>query len=219
LTDTSNTAGTTSTGQQIGPTVTGSAAPSSGALTLAEAENYWIQAGGNPQAAQMAAAVADASSGLNPNITRTNPDGSVSVGLWLLPSNGTPPGSTDPVANARAAIQLSNNGTDWSQWCVAWSDNNCGLDGGTYLGSGSNALGSLASQLSPGSYNVIGATPSGNGTGASSASSTVGSSSTSSTSKYLLIAGLIGVLGIVYYYLRKKRPTGEGSEPQGDVGN
>lgn len=139
------------------------------AMTYSQVENAWIQAGGNPQAAAMAAAIADSESGLNPNASRSNPDGTTGVGLWLLPNNGSPPGSSDPVANARAAIQLSKNGTDWTQWCTAWSDNNCGMNQGTYLGSGANALGSLGTQLQPSSYNMFGSKPSGDGVGASSA--------------------------------------------------
>lgn len=184
---------------------------SSQGLTFADVENYWIQAGGNPQAAAMAAAIADASSGLDPGISRTNPDGTTSVGLWLIPANGTPPGSTDPMANARAAIQLSQNGADWQQWCVAWSDNNCGQQNGTYLGEGSNALASLGQRLSPASYNVIGSTPSGSGTGASTAtatSTTTGASTTSTGHKVIVVIGLIVMLLVVIYFIRSSRHQG-----------
>jgi len=174
-------------------------------LTYGDTENAWIQAGGNPQAAAMAAAVADASSGFDPNITRTNPDGTVSVGLWLIPKNGQPPGSTDPVANARAAVQLSGNGTDWSQWCVTWSDNNCGLDQGTYLGEGANALASLAQRLSPASYNVIGSTPSSTNQGASAAAAaTPGpSQGTGSKSSFILIGVLVLVVIVAIWLSRR----------------
>lgn len=187
-------------------------------ITYGDAKNYWIQAGGNPQAAAMAAAVADASSGLDPNITRTNPDGTTSVGLWLIPQNGQPPGSTDPLSNARAAKQLSQNGTDWSQWCVSWSDNNCGQDGGTYLGSGSNALGALGTTNSP--YNVIGSTPSGSGVGASAATSsstTTGASSSKSTTKttviYIILIAL-AVAGAIYFGKRSSQQPAEGVSPE-----
>lgn len=189
-----------------------------GGLTYPQVENIWIQAGGNPQAAAMAAAVADASSGFDPSITRTNPDGTTSVGLWLIPKNGQPPGSTDPMANARAAIQMSNNGTDWQQWCVAWSDNNCGQDGGSYLGDGSNALGSLAQRLTPASYNVIGSSPAGSGVGASSATSsgtTTGGQSSSGFSKVLLIIVLAGIAYVVVKVVRKR---GAGPPPETPVG-
>lgn len=176
-------------------------------LTYPEVENIWIKAGGNPQAAAMAAAVADASSGFDPAATRTNPDGTTSIGLWLIPKNGQPPGSTDPVANARAAIQLSENGANWQQWCVAWSDNNCGEDQGKYLGEGANALASLGQRLTPASYNVIGSSPAGDGTGASaatSASTTTGAPTTSKSHTVLLIAVLAIVVIVVIRVVRKR---------------
>jgi hypothetical protein len=181
-------------------------------LTFAQVENYWIQAGGSPQSASMAAAVADAESGLNAAANRTNPDGTIGVGLWLIPQNGTPPGSTDPLANARAAIQLSQNGTDWTQWCSSWSDNNCGQDNGTYLGSGSNALMSLGTQKSGASYNVFGSTPASTGVGASTATSnTAGSSTTGNAKSNYLLYGVIVVVVIVIIWAsqRKGQPTEE----------
>lgn len=187
------------------------------AMTYSDVENVWIKAGGNPQAAAMAAAIADASSGLNPNATFTNPDGSTGVGLWLIDKAGMPPGSTDPVANARAAIQQSKNGTDWKQWCVAWSDNNCGTQGGDYLGDGSNALGALQGKLGTSSYNVIGAAPTGSGTSASN----TGNTQTSNTStgsgkanKLFLIGGLLVVSAGIWYLLRKQRQTQGIPEPE-----
>jgi Lysozyme like domain len=184
-------------------------------MTYDEVENAWIQAGGNPQAAAMAAAVADASSGLNPATSRTNPDGTVSIGLWLIPQNGTPPGSTDPVANARAAVQLSGNGTDWSQWCVTWSDNNCGLDQGTYLGEGSNALASLGQKLTPASYNVIGSANTGSGTPAGSSTAGTSTPASSSSSHSLILIGLLVlVVAVVYFVSRRRAAAGDGTPGQ-----
>lgn len=183
-------------------------------LSYAQVAQYWVQAGGNPQAAEMAAAVADAESGLNPGTSNQK-----GVGLWVIPKSGTPAGSTDPTANARAAIQLSNNGTDWTRWCSTWSDNDCGCNGGSYLGSGSNALAALGQT---GSYSVAGATPSSSGTGASSASTTgtTASTGTSSSAKkiILLIAVVVIIIGIFMYTQRR---SGQGtpqsvSEPQAE---
>lgn len=197
----------TSTANGVSPNQTGG---SSGAgLTWSQVENYWIQAGGSPQAAAMAAAVATASSGLDPAITRSNPDGTTSVGLWLIPKNGQPPGSTDPLANARAAKELSQNGTDWSQWCVTWSDNNCGQDGGSYLGEGSNALGALGSTNQ--AYNQFGSAPAGSGTGASSAtsaSSTTGAPTGSKAHTVLLFGLGIIVIAAIYLFIRSRRVEG-----------
>jgi Lysozyme like domain len=181
------------------------------ALSFAQVENFWMQAGGSPQAAAMAAAVADAESGLNAAATRTNPDGTVGIGLWLVPQNGTPPGSTDPLANARAAVQLSQNGQDWSQWCSTWSDNNCGENNGTYLGSGSNALMSLGTQKAGASYNVFGSAPAGSGVGASTATSGLGgnSTTTSSKSKYLAFAVIILIIVGIWFFSRRKKTEQE----------
>src|SRR5215472_7499005 len=184
---------------------------SSKGLTFADVENIWIQAGGNPQAAAMAAAVADASSGLNPASSRSNPDGSQSIGLWLIPKNGMPAGSNDPMANARAAVQLSQNGTDWSQWCVTWSDNNCGQENGTYLGEGSNALASLGQRLTPASYNVIGSSPAGSGAGASTAtetSTTTGASTQSKGHSVVLLLALVVIVFLIVYFIRRSREQG-----------
>lgn len=181
-----------------------------GGMTFDQVENAWIQAGGSPQVAAMAAAVADAESGLNPSASRTNPDGTTSVGLWLLPANGTPPGSTDPLANARGAVQLSQNGTDWTQWCSTWSDNNCGQNGGTYLGAGANALMSLGTQAS--SFSSFGSAPAGNGVGASSATSSstsTGGTTTSSNKKILVIAVVLVLVGILFYVTKKNQGTEE----------
>lgn len=180
--------------------------PQSPAMSFAEVKDIWVQAGGNPRAADMAAAVADASSGLNPGSTVSNPDGTQSIGLWLIPINGRPPGSTDPLTNARAAVALSHNGTNWCSWCVAWSDNQCGKGGGTYLGEGSDALGALGQT---GAYNVIGAQPTGSGTSASNASGG-GTSATSSKLKSILI--IVVLIAIVYYYVRKRTGESSGAE-------
>ena len=185
-------------------------------LTFAQVENYWIQAGGSPQAAAMAAAVADAESGLNAASQRTNPDGTISIGLWLIPKNGTPAGSTDPLANARAAVQLSQNGTDWTQWCSTWSDNNCGENNGTYLGSGANALMSLATQ--GGGYNVAGSTPTSIGTSASGATSGLtGGSTTGGGSKNYLLLGLLLVIVIAVFVLVNRKKAGKDTSTGQDI--
>lgn len=175
----------------------------SASLTYSQVQNYWVQAGGNPQASAMAAAIADATSGLNPNFSTSAANGQPIVGLW-----GIVNGSSDPLANARLAVQQSNNGTDWTGWCSAWSDNACGSNGGTYLGDGSNALGALGQT---GAYNVIGSSPTGAGTSASSATSTGTPVTSSSTSKTIFtIILLIALIVAIYYFSR--RASGQNSE-------
>lgn len=123
-------------------------------LSYDQVMNLWVQAGGSPQSAAMAAAVADASSGLNPDAQNTGSSGLISKGLFQIPSTQGALSTLDPTANTRAAIQLSNGGTDFSKWCSTWSDNDCGNSGGSYLGPGANALASLAQR--GGQYNVVG---------------------------------------------------------------
>lgn len=200
-TTTSTTTPTTSTSQP------------SGTLTWSQVQEYWIQAGGNPQAAGMAAAVADASSGLAADINRTLPGGSTGVGLWLIPQDGSPPGTTDPLANARAAVAQSNNGTDWSSWCAAWSDNACGQNGGQYLGPGSNALMALAGQATSTPYKVIGSSPASSGVGASAATGSSTATGTSSGTNYVLIALLIGGIVLAVYLWRRHSQGGATETP------
>lgn len=182
-----------------------------------DAMELWVKAGGSPQAAAMAAAVADASSGLNPNSSFTDTEGIVHNGLWSIPATQGALATTDPMANARAAIQLSDNGTDWSKWCSSWSDNDCGRSGGTYLGDGSNALASLAQR--GGTYNVIGgqglvqAVPTGVNPATygdqpadTSTSDTTSTPSTTSHSGFLLAAVVLLLLGVLaYFYMRRER--------------
>lgn len=115
-------------------------------LTFAQAEDLWVSAGGPPQISAFAAAIADASSGLNPDASTTDSTGITYKGLWQIPSTLGNQSSTDPMTNARAAVALSNGGTNFQKWKVAWSDNNGGQDGGTYLGDGANGVAALASQ-------------------------------------------------------------------------
>lgn len=199
-------------------------------LTWAETMNLWTKAGGNPQAAAMAAAVADASSGLDPKASNANGDGTTSKGLWQINSAFGALASLDPLSNAHAAVQQSNNGSDWSNWCAAWSDNNCGVDGGSYLGEGSNVLAAL--KLRGGSYAIAGAAPAGDGSSAADATGRVGSSpglyggSSSSQSKpmvshtmaYVIIGVLI--LGAVYFSMRGKKgsPTRKPDDAPGPDG-
>lgn len=105
--------------------------------SFSQLQDLWKQAGGNPASATMAAAVAMAESGGNPNSTNHNTNGTTDRGLWQINSIHGSLSVFDPMANARAAVQISNNGTTWRPWCTAWSNGACG---GTYLGQGSPFL-------------------------------------------------------------------------------
>jgi hypothetical protein len=104
---------------------------------MAQIKNLWIEAGGNPTAASMAAAIAMAESSGNPDAQNDNGDGSKDRGLWQINSVHGSQSTFDPLANAKAAVAISQNGTSWRAWCTAWSN---GLCGGTYLGQGAPYL-------------------------------------------------------------------------------
>ena len=76
-------------------------------------EALWESAGGSPGAAFMAAEIARAESGGRQYATDDDGNGTVDRGYWQVNSiNGA--GSTyDPAGNARAAVQISGDGTNW----------------------------------------------------------------------------------------------------------
>lgn len=100
--------------------------------TAEQLKQLWIQAGGNPQNAALAAAVALAESGGNPNAGPVNKNGSTDRGLWQINSIHGSLSSFDPLQNAKAAVQISNNGANWRPWCVAYTDKACGTKGGKF---------------------------------------------------------------------------------------
>jgi Lysozyme like domain len=82
----------------------------------AQLEGLWIQAGGSAQQASMAAAIAMAESSGNANAIDYDSNGSVDRGLWQINSVHGAQSTFDPMGNARAAISISNNGTNWGPW-------------------------------------------------------------------------------------------------------
>lgn len=92
-------------------------------------EQLWTSAGGNPQAAPTAAAIALAESGGEPgaqgDLALQNGQWGPSVGLWQIRSlnSETGTGGTrdasilgNPVANARSAVAISNDGSNFTPW-------------------------------------------------------------------------------------------------------
>lgn len=76
-----------------------------------------MQYGGDPREAAMAASIAMAESSGNPQATNNNSNGTQDRGLWQINSGAWGSMSTyDIGANVRAAIQISNNGTNWGPW-------------------------------------------------------------------------------------------------------
>lgn len=84
--------------------------------TAGQLEQLWIQNGGNPSAAPVAAAVALAESSGNPAATNHNTNGSIDRGLWQINSVHGTQSTTDVVGNVKAAIAISNNGANWAPW-------------------------------------------------------------------------------------------------------
>ena len=96
-------------------------APAPANYTYAQLEGLWINAGGSPATAPIAAAIAEAESGGNPTVTSANPDGGTNVGPWQLDTLGVGSGFSvaqlqDPATNAAIAVKGSANGSNWSDW-------------------------------------------------------------------------------------------------------
>lgn len=106
------------------------------AYSYSQLKALWTANGGNPAAADMAAAIALAESGGIPDNAGTNTNGTVDRGLWQINSVHGSLSTFDPNANAKAAILISANGVNWRPWCTAWSDGACGTQRGSYLGMG-----------------------------------------------------------------------------------
>lgn len=85
---------------------------SGGTLSCSGLENLWISAGGNPGAAFMAAEIAEAESGGEQYATGPNGE----QGYWQInPVNGSL-ATYDAIGNAKSAIILSYDGTNWNAW-------------------------------------------------------------------------------------------------------
>jgi hypothetical protein len=100
---------------------------------------YWRAVGGqNNEAGIMAVAVARAES--NGNTAAVSPAGA--VGLWQImpkergfPERPTASELTDPTVNAKQAFLISNGGTNWRAWDVAWDPpERARSSSSTYLG-------------------------------------------------------------------------------------
>jgi len=75
-------------------------------------ENLWEQAGGSPAHALMAAEIARAESSGNPNAISPTDD----FGLWQINAVNGSLATLNPYQNARSAIVLSDDGTNWNPW-------------------------------------------------------------------------------------------------------
>lgn len=83
-----------------------------GDYSCSSLESLWISVGGNPAYEHIAAQIATAESGGNPNaISPTN-----DYGLWQINGSWGAMASLDPITNAHSAVTISHDGTDWSPW-------------------------------------------------------------------------------------------------------
>jgi hypothetical protein len=91
---------------------------------FSELMGLWLQAGGAREHAAMAAQVASYESGGRPS-AHAHTTREDSRGLWQInvKSNAHPEYANanlyDPMVNAHAAVAISRNGTQWSQWSTA----------------------------------------------------------------------------------------------------
>lgn len=115
----------TGTGGTNSPTVTGGTVPNLGSYSSSDIEKLWIQEGGNPAKASIAACIVSHESGGNPLATSSNPDGGTNVGLFQLDTPGGKGAGysisqlQNASLNTRIAIRATNNGNDWSAWSTA----------------------------------------------------------------------------------------------------
>jgi hypothetical protein len=96
--------------------MTSSIAPGNVQYNYAQIEGIWVQAGGPVGVAPIAAAIAMAESGGNTTATDNDSNGTVDRGLWQINSVHGGQSTYDVMGNARAAVAISNNGTNWSPW-------------------------------------------------------------------------------------------------------
>jgi hypothetical protein len=90
--------------------------PGGGTLSCSGLEALWESAGGSPGTAFMAAEIARAESGGRQDATDDNANGTVDRGYWQVNSIHGALSTYDPAGNARAAVELSGDGTNWSPW-------------------------------------------------------------------------------------------------------
>jgi LysM repeat protein len=85
---------------------------SQGMYSCSGLEQIWEQAGGSAAHALMAAEIAMAESGGNPNAISPTDD----FGLWQINASNGALATLNAYQNAKSAITLSDNGTNWGPW-------------------------------------------------------------------------------------------------------
>ena len=97
-------------------------AAAAGTLSCSGLEALWESAGGSPGAAFMAAEIARAESSGRQHATDDDGNGTVDRGYWQVNSIHGALSTYDPAGNARAAVQISDDGTNWSPWVTYQTD-------------------------------------------------------------------------------------------------
>jgi hypothetical protein len=97
---------------------------------ITDLAHIWIRNGGSPAHVVDAVSVSLAESGGNDHAQSPSSD----FGLWQINSSNFGAyglsvfSAFEPDTNARVAIAMSSNGTNWAPWCTCWTDpyHNCG---------------------------------------------------------------------------------------------
>ena len=92
--------------------VSSTAPTSSGSYSCSGLESLWKEAGGSSGEAFMAAEIAMAESGGNPNAISPTDD----FGLWQINGSHGSMATLNPLGNARSAVSISGNGSNWGAW-------------------------------------------------------------------------------------------------------
>lgn len=108
--------GTAARGVTAAASVPRGPAPSGGTLDCAGLERLWESAGGSPRAAFLAAEIAMAESGGRQYASLYNTNGTTDRGYWQINSVHGALSTFDARGNARSAVVISGNGTDWTPW-------------------------------------------------------------------------------------------------------
>jgi len=93
-----------------------SAAPGGGTLSCSGLEALWESAGGSPRAAFLAAEIAMAESSGRQYASLYNTNGTTDRGYWQINSVHGALSTFDARGNARSAVLISGDGTNWSPW-------------------------------------------------------------------------------------------------------
>lgn len=109
-TRTATTTSSPSTSDSSGTAAVESAAQ--GRYSCSSLEQLWEQAGGSPAHALLAAEIAMAESGGDPNAISPTDD----FGLWQINASNGALATLNPLQNAKSAIELSGNGANWGPW-------------------------------------------------------------------------------------------------------